>query len=517
VLGQAKVLARQIIITRQWVSDCGGVMVAKKSKGSTDASYLPNAENKGPYQKFTPAMVTRKLSEYSLQQNLYSFRITGLNPLNPENKPTPFEAASLEQFKTGQVSEIVSVQKNGKTRYVQYLVPLVANQACLACHDKQGFTAENVVGGLSVLIPINHIESSLQKDRLKLGISGMGLICLTIFTLFLLMRRFVIKPLTELTRMTSEIGNGKLDARVKMKTGDEFEMLGNALNTMAQRLAKGRDSLHEKITLATSELADANRELKTVDKLKSDFLANMSHELRSPLTVIRGGIDYLNRTIKIEDNRNYLNIIDKNLSRLIHLVSDLFDFTKIEAKKIEWSFEKADIAAFIEEVIEIISPLATDKQITISYENPGEVFVDFDQERLEQVLVNLIDNAIKFSNPGSVIHVRLGKSPNSVTISVVDQGIGILPENLKTIFDKFSTVPTGRNGKTEGTGLGLAICQAIVKAHGSKIWASSVKGKGSTFLFTLQKKYPHPMVLEKDLLVNVHLFIDSGLGIKKRF
>ena len=166
---------------------------------------------------------------------------------------------------------------------------------------------------------------------------------------------------------------------------------------MAQSLTRGRGHMEEKIIQATQELSDANRELQTLDKLKSDFLANMSHELRTPLTVVRGGIDYLNRTIKKEDNRNYLEIIDKNLARLIHLVSDLFDFTKIEAHTIEWSFDQVNLSVLIEEVIEIISPLSSDKNVSIRYQNPGDVLVELDMERIEQVLVNLIENAIKFS------------------------------------------------------------------------------------------------------------------------
>jgi signal transduction histidine kinase len=259
---------------------------------------------------------------------------------------------------------------------------------------------------------------------------------------------------------------------------------------MARSLSRGRDNLEEKISQATKELSDANRELQTLDKLKSDFLANMSHELRTPLTVIRGGIDYLNRTVKKEDNRNYLDIIDKNLARLIHLVSDLFDFTKIEGRKIEWSFDQVNLSVLIEEVLEIISPLSMDKNISINYKHPGDVLVEIDLERIEQVLVNLVENAVKFSAPQTEIQVNIEEDPTHVTVSVKDRGIGIAEENLKTIFDKFSTVPSAGIAKPEGTGLGLAICKAIIEAHDGKIWAESVNGQSSTFYFTLRKKRP---------------------------
>ena len=491
VMTQARVLARQVILTRQWITDCGGVMVPCESKGAmnTNLFYDDRMEtSRGCYQRFTPAMVTKKLSQYSDGQDLYRFHLASLTPLNPENSPDDFERVALNKFSKEGLTEMTMFDQQGKKKLLHYMVPLSLDQGCLECHQGQEISQNGIRGGLSIFLPIDNMKSSIEKNQLKLALSGAGFIFLTIFTLFILIRRVVIKPLKDLEKMTSEIGRGNLDARVDIRTGDEFEKLGAEFNDMALELLKGRDFLEEKIAQATRELSEVNRELKTLDKLKSDFLANMSHELRSPLTVIRGGIDYLNRTVKKEDNRNYLAIIDKNLARLIHLVSDLFDFTKIEAKKIDWSFERENVTVLIEEVIEIISPLSTDKKISINYENPGDIIVEFDLERIEQVLVNLIENAIKFSDPETKIRIKVKEDPESVTVSIKDKGIGIPEENLGTIFDKFSTVPSGRDGKIEGTGLGLAICKAIVEAHGGRIWAESIKGVSSTFYFTLPKK-----------------------------
>jgi signal transduction histidine kinase len=215
----------------------------------------------------------------------------------------------------------------------------------------------------------------------------------------------------------------------------------------------------------------------------------MSHELRSPLTVIRGGVDYLNRTIERTENRHYLSIIDKNLTRLIHLVSDLFDFTRIEADKADWSFEQENLSGLVQEVAEIIGPLAMDKNISINYKYPGDIFVEMDLERIEQVLVNLIENAIKFSDEGTAIRIEVREDEDDVSVAVRDRGIGISEENTEVIFDKFYTLPSSKGmGKHEGTGLGLAICKGIIEAHGGRIWAESVKGEGSVFLFTLPKQ-----------------------------
>ena len=184
------------------------------------------------------------------------------------------------------------------------MVPLYLEQHCLKCHNREGDSVNAVRGGLSVFLPVDDLLSATRKNHFKLAVAGTALIFMTIFALFILMRRFVIKPLKMLEEMTDEIGKGNLDARVNIGTGDELAKLGHRFNTMAQRLSRGRGHLEERISQATKELSDANREMQTLDKLKSDFLANMSHELRTPLTVVRGGIDYLNRTIRKEDNRN---------------------------------------------------------------------------------------------------------------------------------------------------------------------------------------------------------------------
>ncbi len=491
VVNQARVLSRQIILTRQWVADCGGVMVAEGSKGAADTVFFYEDRletSRGTYLKFTPSMVTKKLSDYSFKQDLYRFRLSSLWPLNPENLPDVFEKEALNSFIKEGTTEMIRLKTTEGGQELQYVVPVLWRSSCMDCHKKQEENPNLVGGGLSVFLPVAEMKRSLAKDQKKLAVSGVGLIFMTILTLFVFLRRAVIRPLRALEEMTNEISRGNLDVRADIHTGDEFEKLGKAFNNMTRQINRGRDLLEEKIAQATLEVTEANRELQTLDKLKSDFLANMSHELRSPLTVLRGGIDYLNRTIRKEDNRHYLEIIDKNLNRLIRLVTDLFDFTKIEAKTVAWSFSEENLTVLIQEVKEITSPLAMEKNVVVVFESTQDIYAKFDLERIEQVLVNLVDNAIKFSDPETEIRIAAEQDRDKVTVSVQDQGVGIPKENIKSIFSKFSTVPSSeKDGKMEGTGLGLAICKAIIQAHGGKIWAESVKDQPITFRFTLPK------------------------------
>lgn len=488
MLNQARILSDQIILTRQWVSDSGGILI---NKNNTESVNIPAYYNeqvktvKGIYQVYTPSMVTKVLSRYSRTQSLYQFRLAGLNPVNPENKPDLFEKKALKAFADDNSGEIWGFADKDRQHFFRYSVPLYVDKTCIKCHKSQGYSTGTVAGCLSIIFPVTNIVKSMRNDRFKLAFAGIGFIFLTVLLLFSLLKMLIIRPLKKLEKITDVISSGDLKARIHMDTGDEFERLGTAFNIMGERLSRNRHELEEKIAQATYEIGKANKELKSLDKLKSDFIATMSHELRSPLTAIRGGVDYLKRTLIITDNLNYLDIIDKNLSRLIHLVSDLFDFTKIEAKKIDWSFEQENLAGLIREVIEILTPLFMDKKIRISYKYPGDINCKFDLERIEQVLVNLIDNAIKFSETGSKISIKLSRDKEFVIVSIKDQGTGIPGDKLKTIFDKFSTLPSGSRTQNKGTGLGLAISKAIIEAHGGRIWAESRPGAGSTFFFSL--------------------------------
>jgi len=490
IINQARILAKQMVITRQWVSDCGGVMVDMESKGAKDTPYFFDDKVKigdKYYHRFCPAMVTKKLSQYASQQELYRLHLTSLDLLNPENRPDPFEEESLKRFWEGGLNEIFKIEANEKGKFFQYMIPLFLEKTCVKCHQNPNYTVGMVRGGLSIFFPTNNLESFLKKHYLQLGVAGSGLISLTIFILFVLLNKLVIKPVRELEVMAAEIGKGKLEARANITTGDELETLGQAFNSMAENLSHGRDRLQEKINQATRELLQANKELQTLDKLKSDFLSNMSHDLRTPLTVIQGGVDYLKRTTREKDKQNYLEIIDKNLTHLTYLVTNLFDFSKIEAGKVDWHFSRENISGLLQDIIDMTQPLANEKKISVLYEYPGEIYIKMDLERIEQVLVNLIDNAVKFSNPGTEICLKVEETRDSVVVSVQDQGIGIPSDRHEDIFRKFYTLLGGDKGKKGSTGLGLAICKGIIEGHGGRIWVESDVGKGSTFYFSLPR------------------------------
>ncbi|RLC02229.1 MAG: hypothetical protein DRH90_14395 [Deltaproteobacteria bacterium] len=491
VINQARILARQIIMTRQWVSDCGGIMVARDSYGAKDTPYFYDDQMKtarGVFQRFTPSMVTKKLSIYSMRENLYRFRLAGINPMNPQNSPDAFEKMALYEFIHKATKEVYHFDTKDKAEEFRYSVPLYVDDACLRCH--KDFSKGTIGGCLSISFPVEGFHETLRKDQFKLAAAGIGLILLTVWMLFFILRQVVIKPLNKLETVTSEISNGNLNARMNLNTGDEFESLGQSFNTMRSKLARNQENMQEKIEQATQELFEVNQELQKLDKLKTDFITDMSHELRSPITAIKGGLDYLKRTIHKDVNKSYLSIIDNNLLRMTHLVSDMLDLTRLEAGKVEWNFEENDLAVLIREVIEILSLRAKEHSITMTYPRKNPIWLEMDLERIEQVLVNLIENAIRFSPPSGRIDISTHVEGQWVKICITDFGIGIAENELETIFKKFHTSPSAsRQGRTKGTGLGLTISRKIVEAHGGKIWAKSETDHGSILSFTLPLKH----------------------------
>jgi Na+/proline symporter/nitrogen-specific signal transduction histidine kinase len=240
---------------------------------------------------------------------------------------------------------------------------------------------------------------------------------------------------------------------------------------------------------ATAELKAANERLKELDKLKDEFITTVTHELRTPLTSVRALAEILhsNPDLDAEKNQQFTGIIIKESERLSRLINDVLNFQKIESGQIDWRITEVDLGRLIEDSVSATNQLIVDKQIVLSTEIPEQVPpIKGDEDRLIQVMVNLISNAVKFidSDQGK-IHIGLSVTPDHLHIYLTDNGIGISPEDQKIIFDKFRQVKSTVGGRPSGTGLGLAITRSIIAFHGGRIWVESTVGKGSTFHFTL--------------------------------
>lgn len=228
-------------------------------------------------------------------------------------------------------------------------------------------------------------------------------------------------------------------------------------------------------------------QLRELDRLKSSFLANMSHELRTPLNSILGFSDVMLEELDgpLTDNmRVDLGLIYKNGQHLLHLINDVLDMAKIESGKMNLSVEKFNLLEIIEEVTSITSTFASEKNLSLFIDSASdrEVEIKADKIRLRQVMINLVNNAIKFTEKGK-ISIHVAREENNVLITVKDTGIGIPMELLESIFQEFTQVDTSTTRKAGGTGLGLPISRRLIEMHGGRLWAESsgIDGEGSTF------------------------------------
>lgn len=228
--------------------------------------------------------------------------------------------------------------------------------------------------------------------------------------------------------------------------------------------------------------------LKELERIRQDFVANVSHELRTPLTTIKGYAEtLLEGAMKEEVALQFIQVIKRHTDRLTKIVEDLLTLSKIESKEFQLKMEVLSLRDLIDDVIGFVKEPAEKKKISISRnEIPSFLTLKADRNYLEQVLINLLDNAIKYTPVGGRITISaIENNSEEIQFLVGDNGIGIPREDLHRIFERFYRVDKGRSQELGGTGLGLSIVKHLIQAHGGRVWAESRLGEGSTFHFTL--------------------------------
>jgi signal transduction histidine kinase len=335
-----------------------------------------------------------------------------------------------------------------------------------------------------------------------------------------------IQLISEIARSKPEIltvlmtGHGTIDSAVEAMKRGASDYLTKPLNLDETiiRIQKALEDRQRFVRLKefADQLEKANQELRRIDVIKSEFVSVASHELRTPLAAIKTAVQLMlsGKTGEINENQTkFLSMAERNINRLTNILNDLLNLSRIESGKIELKFQNLELKGIIELTASSLRPQADGKSIRIEVEIPEQLpGVYGDPEKIEQILTNIIGNAIKFTPDGGKILItakffsqeRAGGPRHMVAISVRDTGIGIPPEHLDTIFEKFHQVESSIHRSVSGTGLGLAITKGLVEAHQGVIWVESEVGKGSTFTFTLpisesERREPHfRFILDKE-------------------
>ncbi len=317
-----------------------------------------------------------------------------------------------------------------------------------------------------------------------------------------LMSKIITKPIGLLANASEKVTQGDLHTLVNVKSSNEIGVLISSFNQMVVSLRKSRNELKQwgkemekKVEKRTEELKHANLKLQELDRLKSMFIASMSHELRTPLNSIIGftGIILQGMSGDInEEQGKQLSLVKNSANHLLALINDIIDISKIEAGKVEIAIEEFDLSVLAQEIMDSFAVVVDKKGLELSLTTPPTLIIKSDKRRTEQVLVNFVSNAVKFTNRGE-IEIKIVKKDKMVEMSVRDNGIGIKKENMNKLFKTFSRIPI-KDRTIEGTGLGLYLSKKIANLLDGDIRAESEFGKGSVFTLTLPIKYKEAKV-----------------------
>ena len=306
----------------------------------------------------------------------------------------------------------------------------------------------------------NYVKRTVDQLSSQFFITGLITVGLTIFTIFLL-SRFIARPLIQMKKATEQLSKGKNHV---------------VLNT------ERKDELGDLATSVTKLAAD----LKKLKIERNEFLASIAHELRTPLTYIQGYADIINREGTTDaEKAEYTQIIREETEELTLLVKHLFELAKMDEHNFKVSPEWLNLAQILQQIIERIEPVLAEKKIKFHVDCPDDLHVFVDQERIQQVFMNILDNAQKHADEDSTIEVLVSQTAKYIIIKIIDQGDGIPESDLPYIFERLYRVEKSRSRQSGGAGLGLSITKEIVEAHGGSIEMESEKNKGTSVIIKL--------------------------------
>ncbi|MDX8342526.1 sensor histidine kinase [Rossellomorea sp. YZS02] len=318
-------------------------------------------------------------------------------------------------------------------------------------------SSDKTIGILRFVTSLEALDNNFQTILITLSAIGIGILGI-VFVVSTFFSRIITEPVIELTNVSNRMAEGDLEARVDGQYKDEFHTLSQTFNNMG-------------------------KELLRTEKMKNEFISSVSHELRTPLTSIKGWSETLQTgdPENVEETKTGLSIITKETDRLIDMVEELLDFSRYQNGTFEINPSPFYFDRLVKEVILQLDKKRKQKEqeIMLMEDEPLELVAD--QNRIRQVLLNLIENAIKYSGKNSIITVGYEKGENDLRFEVKDEGEGIAKEHLRHV----STLFYKANENTEGVGLGLAICKQIIEHHDGELFIRSKKHEGTTVGFTL--------------------------------
>jgi two-component system sensor histidine kinase BarA len=305
--------------------------------------------------------------------------------------------------------------------------------------------------------------------------------------------RFLVRPLGVLVRATDLIAQGALDTRVETASRDEIGALAASFNAMAESVAESRaaledhtHTLEEKVEARTQRLQALNAELEEANRLKSEFLATVSHELRTPLNVIMGYASMMNDGEAgpvTDEQRELLAAVHRYSKLQLDLITNVLDFSRLASGKVSMRIEQFSLRSVLQDLHALNAPRVAERDVKLVLDAPQALpDLETDRVKVQEIIHNLIDNAVKFTEHGSItVRAFTGLVRGHVVIEIADTGVGIPPEEVPHVFEEFRQVGESSTRRTGGVGLGLSIVKGLVGVLGGRIGVQSTVGKGSIF------------------------------------